>query len=58
MPQRKRLNEFGQEVEIEPLYEPPEYIGDNSPPETTLRKAKKKIVYGSLTGGERESMGL
>jgi hypothetical protein len=56
MPQKKKLNEFGEE--IEPLYEPPEYIGDNVPPElNTLRKAKKKVAYGALTGSERASMG-
>ena len=55
MPLKKKKTE---EEEIESLYEPPEYIGDNVPPElNTLRKAKKKVAYGALTGGERESMG-
>jgi hypothetical protein len=57
MPQKKKLNEFGQEVEIEPLYEPPEFIGDVPPELNTLRKAKKKVAYGALTSGERASMG-
>ena len=55
MPLKKKKTE---EEEIEPLYEPPEYIGDNVPPElNTLRKAKKKVAYGALTGSERASMG-